>query len=138
MLFIFLNIISTVECDHFICLHFILLLLLNVLGLINLQCSTTQSKTLKNKRGGRNVENQNVEGSERQKYFLNWSERRKWRVDQNVKNQNVESLKKNIKSLICLIFKFWRSVNYLWCKYLWHFGVKKSILKSFLACLNLT
>ena len=30
-------------------------------------------------RGGRNVKNQNVEGSERQKYFLNWSERQKWR-----------------------------------------------------------
>jgi len=28
-------------------------------------------KLQKNRRGGRNVENQNVEGSERQKYFLN-------------------------------------------------------------------
>ena len=30
-------------------------------------------------RGGRNVKNQKVEGSECPKYFLNWSERRKWR-----------------------------------------------------------
>jgi hypothetical protein len=37
-------------------------------------------------------------------------------IDQNVKNQNV---KKNIESLICLIFKFY----YLWRKYLWRFGV---------------
>ena len=35
--------------------------------------------SLPNLRGGRNVKNQNVKGSERQKYFLNWSERQKWR-----------------------------------------------------------
>ena len=50
-----------------------------------------------------NVENQNIEGSERQKYLLGWSERRKiWTSkirtskDQNVENQNV---KKNVESL---------------------------------------
>jgi hypothetical protein len=50
-----------------------------------------------------NVENQNIEGSERQKYLLGWSERRNiWTSkirtskDQNVKNQNVE---KNVESL---------------------------------------
>jgi hypothetical protein len=72
---------------------------------------------------------------------------------QNVENQNVESPKKNIespkddqkfekdqnvKSLICLIFKFWWSVNYLWRKYQWCFGVKNQSLKNFLTCLNLT
>ncbi len=71
--------------------------------------------------------------------------------DQNVENQkvekNVESLiwrenfwrsdftygvkkDQNIESLICLIFKFYRSVNYLWRKYLWRFGLKKKIFKK--------
>ncbi len=35
-------------------------------------------------KGGRNVENQNIEGSERQKYFLD---------DQNVKSQKIRTLK---------------------------------------------
>jgi hypothetical protein len=33
-----------------------------------------------NMRGGRNVENQNVERSERRKYLLGWSERQKIRT----------------------------------------------------------
>ncbi len=73
-----------------------------------------------------------VKKSERRKYF------------QNVKNhfvkKNVESQRmldfwrsenvwrhrwnQNVESLICLIFKFWWSFNYLWQKYLWPFGVK--------------
>jgi len=39
----------------------------------------TESINIVKLRGGRNVENQNVKGPERQKYFLNWSERWKWR-----------------------------------------------------------
>ncbi len=46
-------------------------------------------------RGGRNVKNQNVEGSERGKYFLDDQNVENEEVDQNVENQNV---KKNIKS----------------------------------------
>ena len=47
--------------------------------------------------GGRNVDDQNIERSERRKFFLKWSERRKIRTskDQNVENQNVE---KNVES----------------------------------------
>ncbi len=60
-------------------------------------------------RGGRNIENQNVERSERRKYLLGWSERQKIRTskDQNVKNQNVE---KNIKSQKWLT-TFWSSLT---------------------------
>ncbi len=34
--------------------------------------------------------------------------------------------------------KWFLVINYLWWKYLWHFGIKKIILKNFLTCLNLT
>ena len=46
----------------------------------------------------------------------------------------------NVKSLICLIFKFWWSVNYLWRKYLWRFGVnlKSKILKNLKNLSNLS
>ncbi len=103
---------------------------------------------------GQNVENHFVESQKKNIESL------KFEKDQNVKSQirlstfwsfdvlkvqNVERSEsrkfekdQNVESLICLIFRFWKSVNYLWRKYLWCFGVKKSILKSFLTCLNLT
>ena len=56
-------------------------------------------------------------------------------VDHFYENQNVEKNKKNIKSLS---FVWFSHLNYLWQKYLWHFGIKKSILKNFLTWLNLT
>ncbi len=45
--------------------------------------------------GGRDVENQNIEGSERQKYFQDDQN-----VERSVKNQNVENqnVKKNVES----------------------------------------
>jgi hypothetical protein len=126
--------------------------------------------------GGRNIKNQNVEGSECRKFFwmvrtskvirsecqksLCQKERQKsekldfqhsdlfWR---HRYYQNVERLiwrkyfwcsdftygirkVQNVKSLICLIFKFWRKlflvIKYLWRMYQWHFAVKKAILKK--------
>ena len=118
------------------------------------------------KRGGRNVNDQNVDRpkiSERRNGLFSWSERRNqnvemvFLVDQNVEkqiittskrvdhyyeNHNVEKNEKNVESLI---FVWFSHFNYLWrilttygVWVLWTPGVKKWIFKSSLAWLNLT
>ena len=65
-------------------------------------------------RGGRNVDDQNVDRpriSERRNGLFSWSERRKWVVDHYYENQNVEKNEKNIESLI---FVWFSHFNYLW------------------------
>ena len=100
---------------------------------------------------GQNYENHNVENqkelrklrrrSEHRKDWLKQSERQKAnyhnvekqiittskRVDHYYKNQNVEKNEKNIESLS---FVWFSNLNYLWRKYLWHFGKKTKILNS--------
>ena len=63
---------------------------------------------VQNLRGGRNVENHFIEGSERQKYFKGWSQRRK--SERHKSERRKERRKCNFK---VKFLTFW---FYLWCQ----------------------
>ncbi len=84
-----------------------------------------------------NVENQKehrkiCKPSQRRKWFLSWSQLRHHNVENGFLVDHY--IKKNEKNIQKISFVWFSYFDYLWRKYLWHFGVNKNIL----TWLNLT
>ncbi len=136
-LYVFFSLFLSLKVLSFIlvCGLFVSCLSIDLLPFLHRDIHTKRGK-------GHYYENHNIENQKEHRKICKPSQRRKWLLSwSQLRHHNVENgflvdhyIEKNEKNIKKISFAWFSHFDYLWHKYLWHFGVNK----NFLTWLNLT